>query len=69
MWIQSWIQMPKPPVKSASMRVRVYPEELVAWRRLARADAMTLSTWIRVNLNVLCKRPKKLAAGRRVASA
>lgn len=44
--------MPKPPVKSALVRVRAYPKELAAWKRRAREDAMTLSTWIRDKLNM-----------------
>lgn len=44
--------MPKPPVKSVLVRLRAYPKELAAWKRLARADASTLSTWIRDSLNM-----------------
>lgn len=43
--------MPKPPVRSVFPRIRVYPKELAAWKRCARAEAMTLSTWIRDSLN------------------
>lgn len=51
LWLQSSLQMPKPPVKSVMVRFRAFPKELAAWRRLSRADAMTLSTWIRDSLN------------------
>lgn len=44
--------MPKPPVRSVDVRLRVYPKERAEWKRLARADAMTLSTWIRHRLNM-----------------
>jgi hypothetical protein len=43
--------MPKPPVKSVTVRFRAFPNELAAWKRLSRAKAMTLSTWIRNGLN------------------
>jgi hypothetical protein len=43
--------MPKPPVKSVMVRFRAGPKELAAWKRLSRADAMTLSNWIRDSLN------------------
>jgi hypothetical protein len=43
--------MPKPPVKSILARFRAHPKEFAAWKRRARADAMTLSTWIRDSLN------------------
>ena len=35
------------------MRFRAFPKELAEWRRLSRADAKRLSTWIRDGLNAL----------------
>lgn len=49
--------MPKPPVKSIVVRFRAYPKELAAWKRLSRADAATLSTWIRDSLNMRLDEP------------
>jgi hypothetical protein len=43
--------MPKPPVKSVIARFRAYPKELAGWKRLAYAEGLTLSTWIRDKLN------------------
>ena len=41
----------EPSVRSALARLRVYPKELAAWKRCARADALTLSTWVRDGLH------------------
>jgi len=72
--------MPKPPVKSVIVRFRAFPKERAAWRRLARADAMGLSTWIRDSLNARRDEPsspfadgpkkkkKKTTTGRRTSS-
>lgn len=49
--------MPKPPVKSVTVRFRAFPKELAGWKRLARGDAMTLSTWIRDSLNARFDEP------------
>jgi len=76
MWLQLWLQMPKPRIKSVVVRFRAYPKELAAWRRLSQADAMTLSTWIRDSLNArldepdspFAAGPKLPAAGRRTSS-
>lgn len=74
LWLQSSLQMPKPPVKSVMVRFRAFPKELAAWRRLSRADAMTLSTWIRDSLNARLDEPEspfadgsKRVSGRRTA--
>lgn len=56
--------MPKPPVKSVTVRFRAFPKELAGWKRLARGDAMTLSTWIRDNLNARFDEPSPKAASR-----
>ena len=57
--------MPKPPVKSVMVRFRAFPKELAAWKRLSRADAMTLSNWIRDSLNArLDEAPAPPATGR-----
>lgn len=45
--------MPRPPVKSVMVRFRAFPKELAAWKKLSRADAKTLSNWIRDRLNVV----------------
>jgi hypothetical protein len=49
--------MPKPPIRAVSTRFRSYPKELAAWKRRARAEAMTLSTWIRDSLNARLDEP------------
>lgn len=49
--------MPRPPVKSVVVKVRAYPKELAAWKKLARSDAMTLSMWIRDSLNARLDEP------------
>lgn len=49
--------MPKPPVKSVVVKLRAYPKEVAAWKRLARTDAMTLSMWIRDSLNMRLDEP------------
>jgi hypothetical protein len=56
--------MPKPPVKSVLVRFRAYPKELAGWKRLSRANAMTLSTWIRDNLNAQFDEPYESPAVR-----
>lgn len=56
--------MPKPPVKSVLVRFRSYPKELAAWRRLARAEAMNLSTWIRDSLNARLDEPNPIESTR-----
>jgi len=67
--------MPRPPVKSVVVRFRAFPKELAAWKRLSRADAMTLSTWIRDSLNARLDEPDspflagpKRISGRRTTS-
>ena len=55
--------MPKPPVKSVTVRFRAFPKELAAWKRLSRADSMTLSNWIRDSLNARLDEPSPFAAG------
>jgi hypothetical protein len=40
------------------VRFRAFPKELAAWKRLSRADAMTLSTWIRDSLNARLDEPE-----------
>ena len=54
--------MPKPPVKSVMVRFRSFPKELAAWKRLSRADGMTLSNWIRDNLNARLDEAPALSA-------
>jgi hypothetical protein len=62
--------MPKPPVRSVLLRVRVFPKELVGWKQMARRDAMTLATWVRDRLNMAFDEPESpfLAGPRRTAS-
>jgi len=59
--------MPKLPVKSVTVRFRAYPKELAAWKRFAREDSQTLSTWLRDMANArLDERPVRstgLASG------
>ena len=57
--------MPKPPVKSVMVRFRSFPKELAAWKRLSRADAMTLSNWIRDSLNARLDEASAQSATRR----
>lgn len=58
--------MPRPPVKSVVVRFRAFPKELAAWKRLSKADAMTLSAWIRDRLNMqLDERASSLDGPRR----
>ena len=57
--------MPKPPVKSVTVRFRAFPKELAGWKRLSRADSMTLSTWIRDRLNMAFDEPSPFAASSR----
>lgn len=53
--------MAKPPIKSVTVRFRAFPKELAGWKRLSRADAMTLSTWIRDRLNMAFDEPSPFA--------
>jgi hypothetical protein len=50
------------------VRFRALPKEIAGWRRLSRANAMTLSTWIRDSLNARFDEKKK-TAGRRTSSS
>jgi hypothetical protein len=45
------------------VRIRALPNELAVWKRLARKDAMTLSTWIRDHLNAVQDEPSPFAKG------
>lgn len=56
--------MPRPPVKSVTVRFRAFPKELAGWKRLARVDAMTLSTWIRDSLNARLDEPSPKVGSR-----
>jgi hypothetical protein len=57
--------MPKPPVKAVTVRFRALQKDLVTWKRLATADAMTLSTWIRNRLHA-CDRDAEISQLRAV---
>jgi len=57
--------MPKPPVKSVTVRFRAFPKELAAWKRFSRAEAMTLSNWIRDSLNARLDEAPTQSAPRR----
>ena len=54
--------MPRPPVKSVTVRFRAFPKELAAWKRFARANATTLSNLMRDSMNALVKTGREAPA-------
>ena len=45
--------------KTHFMMIRVSPDELIRWQKASKRAGMTLSAWVRRQLNNACGEPEK----------